>query len=106
MLLYELLHGKPPYSGGGENEKMRKIMNCQQFPFYPNISETARGLILKLMAKNPTNRISLRDVYKHPWVLGFQTGKSTSDLNLKPGETKTIPKSGGMTFESYKHKEL
>jgi serine/threonine protein kinase len=104
VLLYELLHGKPPYSGGGENEKMRKIMNCQQFPFYPNISETARGLILKLMQKNPGNRISLRDVYKHPWILGFQTGKSSE--NSKPGENKTRPQPKGMTFDSYKHKEM
>jgi len=58
VLLYELLHGQPPYAGGGEAEKMRKILKCQQFPFYPNISEGARSLILKLMQKNPTSRIS------------------------------------------------
>jgi serine/threonine protein kinase len=99
-----LLHGKPPYSGGGENEKMKKIMNCQQFPFYPNISETARGLILKLMHKNPGSRISLRDVYKHPWVLGFQPGKSSE--NSKPGENKSGLQSKAMTLDSYKHKEM
>ena len=48
-------------------ETMKKITNLKvNFPTY--FSREVRDLILKLLKRNPNERITLNDVRKHPWI--------------------------------------
>lgn len=78
ILQYELIHGYPPYSGGTENERMGKIKHCAPIKFEAGISEEAKDLIQKLLKKNPYERLSIRDILKHPWLSNFNKRYSKS----------------------------
>ena len=46
---------------------MKKITNLKvNFPTF--FSREVRDLILKLLKRNPNERITLNDVRKHPWI--------------------------------------
>ena len=40
-----------------------------KFPSEPEISEEARDLLRRLLAKDPAQRIELSTVAEHPWVV-------------------------------------
>jgi len=67
VLCYELLVGKPPFESQTSNETYKKIVSCQiRYPDY--VTTLARDLITKLLQKTPSERISLVDVTRHPWI--------------------------------------
>jgi serine/threonine protein kinase len=68
ILLYELLSGTTPFECETSAMMYHKIRNVDlQFP--DSVSLLARDLIQKFLQKNPEERINLKDVRTHPWVL-------------------------------------
>jgi len=68
VLCYELLVGKPPFESQSSHETYQKIVSCRvQFPEY--VSSGARSLILGLLQLKPSNRLSLKEVRQHPWIV-------------------------------------
>jgi aurora kinase len=68
VLLFEFLTGIPPFEADGHSATYRRIRKVDlRFPRH--VSEDARDLIRKLLIKEPTNRMELQDIPKHPWVL-------------------------------------
>lgn len=68
VLLYEMLHGYPPFNSKSESEKSRQIANVEyRCDFY--ISRKAVDLISKLLVKDPAQRLSLAEILRHPWLL-------------------------------------
>ena len=101
VLMYEFLLGKPPFTededaaGDEENNDAededaeaaaeaaeqaatcRRIRNAEfSLPTDGSISDDACDLIRRLLVKDPINRIALRDVLKHPWMLRLATHPS------------------------------
>lgn len=68
VLCYELLVGKPPFESQSNNDTYRKIVSCH-VPFPNYVSDGARDLVLKLLQKAPSDRLALKDVRRHPWIL-------------------------------------
>jgi len=67
VLLYEFLCGKPPFEDNTEKGTYAKIRRST--PVFPSsITKEARELITKLLAKNPSERMTLQEVLAHPWV--------------------------------------
>lgn len=68
VLLYEFLVGAPPFYEENQALMYRRIQNVD-LNFPKHIKVDARDLISKFLVKDPSQRIPLEDVAKHPWVL-------------------------------------
>lgn len=68
VLLYEMLHGYPPFNSKDELEKSRQIGNADyRCDFY--VSRKAADLISRLLVKEPAERLTLEEILNHPWLL-------------------------------------
>jgi len=67
VLCYEFLVGEPPFDAPGKKATFKRISRVD-LHFPDHVKAGARDLILKLLVKNPKERIALPDVVKHPWV--------------------------------------
>lgn len=72
VLCYEFLVGKPPFENEECRETYRKILNVDvHFP--ETISSDAKDLILKLLQKDPMQRLQLDQVLNHPWIVHYNS---------------------------------
>ncbi|XP_029387848.1 aurora kinase C isoform X1 [Mus pahari] len=67
VLCYELLVGKPPFESSTSSETYRRIRKVD-FKFPSSVPAGAQDLISKLLRYHPSERLSLAQVLKHPWV--------------------------------------
>ena len=69
IILYEMLVGQAPFRAKNIFELMRHIeKNDVKIPRDSNISEDCKDLLLKLLKKNPEERIEWHDFFSHPWL--------------------------------------
>jgi len=67
VLMFEFLTGRPPFEARTQEEVYKKI--CRIDFSYPSIiSKHARDLIGKLLVKDPTKRLPLKEVPDHIWI--------------------------------------
>ena len=70
VLFYNLLSGKQPFAGDTyaevENNVKNKIIKFNHVEF-DLVSDDAKDLILKLLEKNPAQRINAQDALDHDW---------------------------------------
>eukprot|EP01061_Rhynchopus_euleeides_P047033 TRINITY_DN9223_c0_g1_i1.p1 TRINITY_DN9223_c0_g1~~TRINITY_DN9223_c0_g1_i1.p1 ORF type:complete len:810 (+),score=241.63 TRINITY_DN9223_c0_g1_i1:396-2825(+) len=76
VLLFLLLTGCYPFWDSDPRETMKQIVNrkikLNTFPMRPKLSEEARSLVLRLIEKDPTQRLSnVEDVKRQSWFAGF-----------------------------------
>lgn len=67
VLLYELLHGKAPFSANSGTDVGLNIVNCQ-YEIEGHVSEDAADLISKLLTFAPEDRLKPVDILRHCWV--------------------------------------
>ncbi|XP_055478137.1 aurora kinase C isoform X3 [Psammomys obesus] len=67
VLCYELLVGTPPFESSTHSETYRRILKVD-FRFPPSVPMGAQDLISKLLRYHPSDRLTLAQVLKHPWV--------------------------------------
>jgi len=70
VILYVLLTGRPVFRGYNLNEILLKNKRCEvEYPakYWSKISEKAKDLVSKMLAKDPKERISTTDALKHSW---------------------------------------
>lgn len=72
VLLYELIHGNPPFKGKTENEKFKSILNNGAISFDEKISPEARDLIHSILKSNPNDRPSMDQLFHHSWMMQFE----------------------------------
>ena len=84
MLAYELLVGRPPFTGANQAETYRNISRAEfAFPpacaAWPGVSGPAQQLIRALLRRDPKERIGMAQVLQHPWLVahpnGFKVGR-------------------------------
>lgn len=67
-LLYRMLVGQSPFNGNGAKSQLTQVViGNLDVPY--NISTEARDLIERLLRKNPVQRIHLKDVVVHPFMM-------------------------------------
>jgi serine/threonine protein kinase len=82
VLLYEMLHGYPPFNAKDERDKTTQISQVEfRCDFY--VSRKAVDLISKLLVKNPQDRLTLDEVLAHPWLI---SGKYAHMMIETPSE--------------------
>lgn len=67
VLLYEFLCGYPPFEAPGQRETCNRIRRVD-FEIPEDISPGARDLITKLLRRDPTKRITIREILDHDWI--------------------------------------
>jgi len=68
ILLYEFLVGSPPFEEKDRKETFKRIQSVD-IHFPEDFPELAKDLIEKMLQKDPSKRMSLNDVKKHPWII-------------------------------------
>jgi len=113
VLLFELLHGYSPFRSNSSAEdyylEVFRNVSKHNFKIEREISENCADLLKKLLDKNHTDRIKIKDVFQHPWVIenenketnhkqrnsestNFQSNSSqNSNANNKSKDVEVIP---------------
>lgn len=72
VILYILLSGVPPFWAETEIGIFRQILEGKidfESEPWPNISESAKDLIRKMLDQNPKKRLTAHEVLCHPWIV-------------------------------------
>ncbi|KAK9986514.1 hypothetical protein SO802_031465 [Lithocarpus litseifolius] len=71
VILYILLSGVPPFWAETEHEIFEEVLHGDldfSSDPWPNISESAKDLVRKMLVRNPRKRITAHEVLCHPWI--------------------------------------
>ncbi|KAL5708951.1 non-specific serine/threonine protein kinase [Ranunculus cassubicifolius] len=71
VIIYILLSGVPPFWDETEQGIFEQILRGEldfESDPWPRISESAKDLLRKMLAKDPKKRLTAHDVLRHPWV--------------------------------------
>ena len=95
-IIYQMVTKDPPFNGANHIELLKKIENCKRLRFPPGLSDNCKDLIIRLLKRNPIQRISWDSFFKHPWLNPIinDNHKSSSPSNSMTPRTKyknTIP---------------
>ncbi|KAJ1701656.1 hypothetical protein LUZ63_001435 [Rhynchospora breviuscula] len=70
ILCYEFLYGMPPFEAADQYDTLRRIMKVDlHFPSTHYVSSEAKDLICKLLVKESSKRLSLKQILRHPWIM-------------------------------------
>ena len=90
VIMYILLCGYPPfYSYGGApiSPGMKKRIRQGQYTFpdpeWTNVTKNAKELIKGLLKTNPSERYTIDDVLRHPWISGYQDVPQTPLVSVQ-----------------------
>ncbi|KAJ3339641.1 MAP/microtubule affinity-regulating kinase 3 [Gonapodya sp. JEL0774] len=90
VCLYALLSSRVPFHGKELKETQDKITRGKyETPAY--FSATAKDLVRRMLEVDPTRRISIADVAKHPWVCEGHSGPPESLLPERPAVAEVVP---------------
>ncbi|CAF1684860.1 unnamed protein product, partial [Adineta ricciae] len=68
VLTYEMIIGKPPFDSQTQHETIRMIRSIE-LTFPTGTSSDLRDVITKLLRRNPSDRLPLKDVAQHVWII-------------------------------------
>ncbi|XVF63622.1 hypothetical protein PTKIN_Ptkin09bG0101400 [Pterospermum kingtungense] len=87
VILYILLSGVPPFWGETEKEIFKAVLegnlDLKSQP-WPSISDAAKDLIKKMLARDPKRRITASQALEHPWM------KEGGDASDKPIDSAVL----------------
>lgn len=72
ILLYELLHGKTPYHGSSQNEKMENIRKNVTIEFSDKLTPDCKHLIKSLLTFEESQRPGMEFIFSHPWIKNYE----------------------------------
>lgn len=98
VLLYEMLVGHTPFRSQVKQNMLINISKCKpKFPL--SFPEPAKDLISRILVKNSTERLGVKEILEHPWVAGLQDpGFSISKQIILPQYSEGAL----IEFKSYK----
>lgn len=99
--LYTLIFGRIPFTAPNLYQLFQVVQNENvTFPENIPISDTLKHLLMRLLTKNPKERISLSEIRHHPWVT------NNGQLPLPRWSEKTRPESKTSNENSVKLQEI
>jgi len=108
VLLYELIHGYSPFRAtvkkNTEQEYIEIFRNIVKYnlKIEKNISESCADLIKKLLTPDINNRLKVKDIFYHPWVVSFEKEykeRKLKEISLKEQIYQNIEVSNKNTSE-------
>jgi serine/threonine protein kinase len=81
VLLFELLTGQAPFQAPNQRVMFEKIKRCKiDFPL--SFPPMAKDLVQRLMRPDPSERIRIGDIVKHPWMMSHPPIRPTLTQSL------------------------
>lgn len=75
VLCYEFLVGAAPFEADGHSATYARILKVDlRFPDSVPLSDGAKDLVTRLLARDPGDRLSLEGVLAHPWIVEHTRG--------------------------------
>ncbi|KAL6239575.1 hypothetical protein BDW75DRAFT_250423 [Aspergillus navahoensis] len=71
IILYALLTGFLPFDGGDLHTTLQ-LVRKGDYMIPPNVSAEAADLIQRILQKKPDDRISMKDIWKHPLLTKYE----------------------------------
>ncbi|KAL4989478.1 hypothetical protein BDW68DRAFT_195974 [Aspergillus falconensis] len=71
IILYALLTGYLPFDGGDLHATLQ-LVRKGDYMIPPNVSAEAADLIQRILQKKPDDRISIKDIWKHPLLIKYE----------------------------------
>ena len=68
VVLFEILHGRPPFYGANLEQLETRIRAVSHAPFDAGVSAGAKGLVLSLLKADPSKRLTARATLKQKWL--------------------------------------
>jgi len=96
-LLYTMLVGRPPFDTAGVRSTLTKVVMAD-YSLPDNLSLEVKDLISNLLKKNPGERIRLREISTHPWMIADTSQPQDSGMytmtttNFSSNSAKPSPK--------------
>ena len=87
-LMFELLTGKPPFSGADKEQLMINILHLK-INWPRDINKDAKDLITKILRAEPKSRISLTEMLQHPFFTKYYP--NASSVLVKPSNYHIEP---------------
>lgn len=88
VCLYTLVFGRIPFSATSVFKLFQVVQREPvTFPAEVPISDSLKGLLMRMLTKNPRERITLAEMARHPWVTLDGRFPLKCFRELKPGET-------------------
>ena len=85
----------PPFWGENEEElRVAILKDPLMFPYH--VSDSARDIVRKLMAREPEDRISMEGLSEHP----FFEGIAWTDVSAKKSVPKLVPDDKDRKYET------
>uniref|UniRef100_A0A0N5BTL7 Aurora kinase n=1 Tax=Strongyloides papillosus TaxID=174720 RepID=A0A0N5BTL7_STREA len=78
ILIFEMLSGETPFCCTSTKAILARVREGR-FHMPCDIDSDAKDLIRRLLKRNPTRRLELRNVLKHPWIMKHYSGNTTID---------------------------
>ena len=69
ILMYEFLTGKPPFETWDCDQTFQMIRKSKKTLKFDGLNKQSVDLLRGLLRSNPTKRISIEEVLKHPWII-------------------------------------
>ena len=69
ILIYELCSGETPFNAKTNNAVFHNIKTFKMKPYPDYFSKEVKDLIDKLIKKSPQERISIKEIRNHPWIV-------------------------------------
>lgn len=82
ILLYEMLHGSPPFRAKNPKEQYRNIASSN-YPMGTHVSKPAAQLIRSILQLKPENRPSIIEILKSQWVKEYSESKLQKDWKVQ-----------------------
>ncbi|CAK9003316.1 unnamed protein product [Durusdinium trenchii] len=101
ILLYEMMVGRPPFQSTNHTMLIDRILKIAIF-FPPGLPPLVVDLVRRLLKREPSQRLPLDQVLRHPWVL------SKAEVQSEPSLTKSqqLPAPSTPPSNSSKHLPL
>ena len=81
IILFTLLTGSPPFHTGNTRKTLHKIISHKTINVPDYLSHSVRSLILKLLHKVPSQRITIHEILSEKWFL--QKGRSLKVIQIQ-----------------------
>lgn len=73
-IVYQLLAGRPPFKASNEYQTFQKIVKLD-YTFPEGFPSVARDLVTRLLVLDPSQRLPIDGIKRHPFFTGIQWGK-------------------------------
>ncbi|MCQ2816636.1 MAG: protein kinase [archaeon] len=92
VLLFEILHGYSPFGTNGDDYATTfKNVATHNYKIVKEVTNSCRDLITKLLTFEKNERITINDVYNHPWMNDWKTEPTVKNVpDIKPTSDDTL----------------